>query len=165
LFSMLYAQQLNEKSEYEIALHYTSVQIFFPERNVFIAPSNLPHGISTAWQADVTWRVQPFEGTLQSLRLGIGPSVQFWSRILTQPSVATPALPSGSPPIPFQTTYRNRTSFAIHGKAEWLLLQLSQYDIAIRAQMHLFADPLSGATDFPTVGGMGSLGFFLSLHF
>jgi hypothetical protein len=165
LISMLYAYRIAQKTELELALHYTNVQRYLAGLNNLVPINTQSYGMSVGWQADITWIFQPFNDVLQPLRLGIGPSMQFWSLIITQPPIV---IPYTSPPpsqMPLITEFRNRTSLAINTKVEWLLVQQSDFDVGIRAQVHLFADPFSGGTDFPTVGGMGSLGFFIYLRF
>lgn len=160
LFSMLYAQRISPTTEIELALHYTSIQKRSPDLSSTVS------GMSLAWHFDVTFMFQPFSQFFQPLRLGVGPSLLLWDTMGIFPARYTPrTITSPIPTLPNGSGGINIAAFAMNTKAEWLAVQQPTFDIGIRAQVHLFANPFDGASLIPLVGGLGSGGVFLYLRF
>lgn len=146
LFSMLYAQRISPTTEIEIALHYTSIQRYLAGLNGLVPLNSTGRIMNLAWHFDVTLMFQPFSQFFQPLRLGIGPSLLFFT---STSILASRYIPNTTPPPPTLANIAgvgNATAFAMNTKAEWLAVQQPTFDIGIRAQVHLFANPFDGAS-------------------
>ncbi len=165
LISMLYARRITPITELELALHYTGIQRYFRGLNGLVPLTSSARGISIAWQADITFMMQPFTGFFQPLRLGLGPSLQLWSAIATSSPLVIPSTATPPSTIPLETNFSSIASLAMNAKVEWLFLQRPTFDIGGRVQMHVFTNAFSGGSHFPTVGGMAGGGVFAYVRF
>lgn len=165
LISMLYARRITPITELELALHYTGIQRYFRGLNGLVPPTSSARGISIAWQADITFMMQPFTGFFQPLRLGLGPSLQLWSAIATSSPLVIPSTTTPPSTIPLETNFSSIASLAMNAKVEWLFLQRPTFDIGGRFQMHVFTNAFSGGSHFPAVGGMAGAGVFAYVRF
>ncbi len=121
--------------------------------------------VSSAFTPDLTLLFKPFP-LASRFRLGLGSAVRWQKSAVTY---------SGSLFDPITNTYTERLelnlqdTFAVGGtlKLEYLFPLLSNLDVSIRAQLHIYAPPILGDNIHApggSIGGAASLGAFFLIH-
>ena len=174
LIIMMYAHNISAITEIEFGLANLSVLRLFG-RNNRVVRDTLPY-LSLSWIGDVSIMIQPFSGTFQRLRLGVGPTItahNIMLKINSAGSIASGIIDSNgvqlTPQAPVPASYSEARvirgiGLGVNIKMDYLVPIAPNVDICFRGQIHLFRstdmrqNALSGSF---TDGGLGSIGAFV----
>lgn len=159
MISTAYTRNLSRNTSIEAALHYVGVARYRQFQGRFT--DDTARYISSAWIGDMTIFVAPFNGTLERLRFGIGPTLRWYSSINANQRQRFYVSPQGDTtrfPAISNVQFTENILAGVHGIIEYVIPLQSNYglDVVVRSQFHLMFP--SGSVDGGEPAIFGRLG-------
>ncbi len=162
MISTAYARNLSRSISIEAALHYVGVARYLQFQGRFT--DDTARYISNAWIGDITAFIAPFNGTLERLRFGAGPTLRWYSSLGANQRPRLYVSPQGDTtrfPVIANVQYTESILAGFHGIVEYVipLPSIRGLEIVIRSQLHLLFPPghdISGGGEPARFGRLGS---------
>jgi hypothetical protein len=161
MISTAYARNLSRNASIEAALHYVGFARYRQFQGRFT--DDTARYISSAWIGDMTIFAAPFNGVLERLRFGIGPTLRWYGSIIANQRQRFYVSPQGDTtrfPATSNIQYSENILIGVHGIIEYVIPLQSNHgiEIVVRSQLHLMLPPSHYIGSGGEPNNFGSLG-------